>query len=70
MFSMFNQIFRTIALFFAAGEKLGITLNNLGTIGVEMSASYADEQRVLRQAKLAALNKEHSTTVVPAITAE
>ena len=51
-------------------SELGITLNNLGTIGVEMSASYADEQRVLRQAKLAALNKEHSTTVVPAITAE
>lgn len=70
MFSMLNQIFRTIALFFSAGEKLGITLNNLGTIGVEMSASYADEQRVLRQAKLVSLNKEHSTTVVPAITAE
>ncbi len=64
MFSMFQQIFTTIALFFAAGEKLAITLNNLGSIGVEMSASYAEEQRVLRQANLAKLNAEHNTSVV------
>jgi hypothetical protein len=60
---MFNQIFSTIALFFAAAEKLARALNNLGTIGEEMSASYADEQRVLRQAKLTALNAEHKTTI-------
>ena len=59
MFSMFNQIFMTISLFFSAGEKLAITLNNLGTIGVEMSGSYADEQRVLRAAKLAEFNAKH-----------
>lgn len=66
MFSMFQQIFTTIALFFSAGEKLAITLNNLGSIGVEMSASYAEEQRVLRMANLAKLNAEHGTSVIAA----
>ena len=60
MFSMFRQIFNTIALFFLAGEKLAISLNNLGDIGVEMSGSYADEQRILRVAKNKALTIEHS----------
>ena len=64
MFTMFNQIFRMICLFASAGEKVAITLNNLGTIGVEMSAGYADEQRVLRQANITKLNLEHQTSVV------
>ena len=63
MFSMFRQIFSTIALFFMAGEKLAISLNNLGDIGVEMSGSYADEQRILRKANNAKLALEHNVTV-------
>lgn len=59
MFTMFQQIFNTISLFFMAGEKLAITLNNLGGIGVEMSGSYADEQTILRAAKNKALKLEH-----------
>lgn len=58
MFSMFRQIFATIALFFAAAEKVAASLNNLGTIGEEMSAAYADEQRSIRKRKLAQLEAE------------
>jgi hypothetical protein len=63
MFSMFNQAFTSISVLFAALEAFAKTLLNLATIGNEMSASYADEQRILRLAKRAALNKEHGTSV-------
>jgi len=60
MFRMFNQIFTAIALMFSAVEKVAQSANNLADIGVEMSASYAEEQRILRLAKSAALKLEHS----------
>ena len=60
MFTMFNRIFAMFTSFAQFGEKLGISLNNLGDIGVEMSGSYADEQRLLRAAKNASLKLEHN----------
>lgn len=65
MFTMFNQAFASISVLFAALEAFARTLLNLATIGNEMSASYADEQRILRLARRAALNLEHGTTVAP-----
>lgn len=60
MFSMFNQIFRSIQQLFSALEKFGLTLNNLGDIGVEMSKSYAEEQAILRVANNKKLKLEHN----------
>lgn len=72
MFTMFNQCFSAITILFLALEKFARTLLNLSTIGEAMSGAYAQEQLVLQQAKLKALNLEHGTTigdiaVIPAI---
>ena len=64
MFTMFNQAFSAVTILFLALEKFAKTLLNLSTIGEAMSGAYAQEQLVLQQSKLAALNKEHGTNVV------
>jgi hypothetical protein len=61
--SAFNQVFIAIALFFTVIEKLFKTADNLATVAEESSGTYKDQARIQRRAKLAALNKEHSTTV-------
>ena len=58
MFKMFNQLFSALFVLFSAAEKAAKSLDNLASIGEEMSGAYADEQRIARAAKLAALNKE------------
>lgn len=63
MFTMFNQAFSSITILFLALEKFAKTLLNLSMIGEAMSGTYAQEQLVLQQAKLKALNLEHGTNV-------
>lgn len=61
MFSMFNQIFSTIARFFGAFEKMAISIDNLADIGVVMSDGYKQKQLISMQAEVNALRLEHST---------
>lgn len=63
MFTMFNQAFAAITILFEALEKLAKTLLNLSTIGETMSATYLQEQLVLKEAELKALNLKHGTTI-------
>ena len=42
-----------LVAFFSAGERIGKTLDNLATVAEETSASYVDEARADRQAKIA-----------------
>jgi len=63
MFKMFNQLFNALTTLFSAAEKAAKSLDNLASIGEEMSGAYADEQRVLRQAKLAQLAKDNKLKV-------
>lgn len=59
----FTQFFGFIAICFTALERLGKTCDNLATVAEESSGTYKDQARIVRRAKLAALNAEHKTTV-------
>jgi hypothetical protein len=54
MSTTFRSLLTMLGAFFSAGEKIGKTLDNLATVAEETSASYVDEARADRQAKIAA----------------
>ena len=45
MFSMFAQFFRMFERLFSAGEKCAASLDNLATVGLEMSQGYVEKTR-------------------------
>lgn len=53
----FRQLLNMLSSFFAAGEKIGKTLDNLATVAEETSGAYVDEARADRLAKIAAREK-------------
>lgn len=59
----FTIFFAALGMFFKTFESLANTANNLATVAEESSGAYKDQARIERQAKIAALNKEHGTTV-------
>lgn len=65
MFKMFGQLFATIQLFFMGMEKFAAGFNHLGDWGNETMASFADEARILRRAKMRDLMAEHGLDTVP-----
>lgn len=77
MFKMFNQIFTTVAIIFAALEKFANALSHLGTYSEEQAGAFSDEARINRRAKMKALREktgvteeEVPTTEVPVIAAQ
>lgn len=54
----FAQFFNMLAVLFSAGEKAAKSLDNLATVGEEMSAGFVDQTRLERQQKLAQLKAE------------
>ena len=65
MFTMINQIFASITVLFAAVEKMAKSINNLATVGEEMSGEFKDtaradraEKRLQREAEKAKLIKQ------------
>lgn len=55
MFRMFTQLWAAFTVFFAAFEKIAMAANHLSTWAEESAGSFADEARIQRQQKLAAL---------------
>lgn len=58
MFAMFRQFFTALTVIFSAFEKNAKALENLSTIGEEMSASYLDSTRADRTKQQLRLNRE------------
>lgn len=52
MFRMLTQFFNTITVLFSALEKFAKSLDHIGTSTEELALSYADEQRIKRQARI------------------
>jgi hypothetical protein len=52
--TMLSQFWVMLSTFFSAGEKIAKTVDNLATVAEEYSASYVDEARADRLAKIAA----------------
>jgi len=67
MFSAFGQFFRMFFALFSAGEKLGISLDNLASIAVDESEGLKDIAAVSRDARLkrAKQNLDKLTVVTP-----
>lgn len=63
MFRMFTQLFAAITMLFQSFEKLALASNHLSTWAEESAGAFADEARVLRAAKLNALNSAHRTNL-------
>lgn len=63
MFNAFQQLCTALTVLFTAFEKIASAISHLATWSDEAAGSFADEARVQRKAKLAALNSKHSTTV-------
>lgn len=63
MFNMFQQLFTALTVLFSAFEKLASSTNHLATWADEAAGSFADEARVQRTAKLAALNTANGTQI-------
>ena len=55
---MFQQFFSALTMLFMSFEKLAKASNHLSTWAEEAAGSVADEARVQRKARLAALNAE------------
>jgi hypothetical protein len=62
MFRMFTQLFNTFTVLFSAMEKFAKSLDHIGTSTEELALSYADEQRIKRQARLNQLMTETKVT--------
>lgn len=62
MFAMFNQVFTTIAVLFAALEKFANAFNHLGTYSEEQAGAFSDEARINRKAKMNALRQKTGVT--------
>lgn len=58
MFSMLAQFFRMFERLFAAGEKTAGAIDNLATVGLEMSQAYVDQSRYERQIQNVQLRKD------------
>jgi hypothetical protein len=63
MFSMFKQMFMMFSTFFSAGERLARSLDNLATIGEEMSQSYLNESRVRNAIALTKLQQQQAAAL-------
>jgi len=59
MFSMFKQMFTALTVLFAATEKMAKAIDNLATVGEEMSANYLEESRIENQVRIAQLRKDN-----------
>jgi hypothetical protein len=62
MFAMFKQLFNAFTVLFMAVEKGASAINHLTTWSEETAASFADEARVQRQAKMNAMMREQKVT--------
>lgn len=58
MFAMFRMFFASMTMVFSAVNKGATALDNLATIGEEMSKEYVDIARIERAAKLKAATKD------------
>lgn len=57
MFKMFAQAFSALTVFFSALENFAKAFFHLSTWGEEAAGAFADEAKVERQKKMAALNE-------------
>lgn len=60
MFNMFRQMFLALQTFFSAAEKGAKALEHLAEWAEEASATYADEARIERQQRIAALKHQRN----------
>ena len=60
MFSMFRQMFLALQTLFRATEKGAKALEHLATWAEEASATYANEARIERQQRIAALKAQRN----------
>lgn len=67
MFAMFKQLFAAITVLFTAFESQANAVNHLSKWAEESAGAFADEARILRQAKANNLMKELTATEVKAI---
>jgi hypothetical protein len=58
MFQMFKQFFMAFTVLFSAFEKTAKSLDNLASVGEEMSEGFLMEERIKRQGRLAQLRSE------------
>jgi hypothetical protein len=58
MFSMFAKLFKMFETLFSAGEKCAASLDNLATVGLEMSQGYVDKTRAENKIQKIQLNQE------------
>jgi hypothetical protein len=58
MFAMFKQLFAAITVLFMAFEKQANAVNHLSTWAEESAGAFADEARIMRQAKANNMLKE------------
>lgn len=58
MFQAFKQLFLMFSVLFSAGEKAAKSLDNLASIGEEMSEGYLLKGRLERQAELTKLKRQ------------
>ena len=58
MFRMFNQLWAAFTVLFVGFEKVANAANHLSTWAEESAGAFADEARIHRQQKLAALKAQ------------
>ena len=58
MFTMFRQMFTAFTVLFSAAEKIAKSVDNLASVGEEMSQGYLSEFRIEQQAKLNEMQKQ------------
>lgn len=69
MSATLRSFYAALIAFFSALEKLGNTLNNLGTIAEETSGQAVDEARITRQIQMNKLNADLKASAVQALPA-
>ena len=62
MFAMFQRLFSALSVWFLALENLGSSAKNLSEWANESAASFSDEARIQRQAKLNQMLKDNKIT--------